>query len=149
MCFDRSQPCLRGDIHSSLAAVDDVIAILDLRSFDAGELPTEGVPRVHYRSRNSVGNSLPRSRLRTRKNRTKRWDGVWDLYHFANDVDERSGVHLPSFLETLRGQIPRTPGSRPGGMMKLIMVDCIVCRYWSERLEDARRHRRNKRAPNI
>lgn len=26
------------------------------------------------------------------------------------------------------------------------MVDCIVCRYWSERLEEARAHRRSKRA---
>ena len=32
--------------------------------------------------------------------------------------------------------------------MELIMVDCIVCRYWSERLEGARRNRRSKRAPN-
>jgi hypothetical protein len=28
------------------------------------------------------------------------------------------------------------------------MVDCIVCRYWSERLEEARRHRHSKGAPN-
>ena len=26
------------------------------------------------------------------------------------------------------------------------MVDCIVCRYWSERLEEARRHRHSKGA---
>lgn len=26
------------------------------------------------------------------------------------------------------------------------MVDCIVCRYWSERLEEARAHRRGNRA---
>jgi hypothetical protein len=28
------------------------------------------------------------------------------------------------------------------------MVDCVVCRYWSERLEEARRHRHSKRARN-
>jgi hypothetical protein len=27
------------------------------------------------------------------------------------------------------------------------MVDCVVCRYWSERLEETRTHRRGKNAP--
>jgi hypothetical protein len=28
------------------------------------------------------------------------------------------------------------------------MVDCVVCRYWSERLQEAGRRRRNKRESN-
>lgn len=28
------------------------------------------------------------------------------------------------------------------------MVECVICRYWSERLEEARRRSRGKRGPN-
>jgi hypothetical protein len=49
-----------------------------------------------------VGNTLPRSRLRTRKNPTERFRDVRSC-HLADDHCGRSDVYLPLLWETLTG----------------------------------------------
>jgi hypothetical protein len=56
MYFGRSQSCFRGDIHSDLAGVDDVIAtVLIWGVFDTGSNELEEIPWVRYRSRDTFG----------------------------------------------------------------------------------------------
>lgn len=97
---------------------------------------------MHYKSGDSVGNSLPRSGVRTSRSRTRRGDGMCDFRHVIGSLDGRCDVSLRLLLESLKGQIPKVEAGGLRGRWSLIMVECVVCRYWSERLEEARRRRR-------